>query len=252
MLQQFLTLNTFHILLVFVRLGMVFMLIPGFSASYVSPRVRLLIALTVTLVAVPLVSPVLPPLPESAAGLVRLVVLEAFIGLFLGLLAQAAVAALHLAGTAIGQNTGLMNAMVFDPVTEQQGALVIGLLANVAIVLLFVLDMHHLIIQAIVSSYSLFIPGTAPLPSDHLAVFVDQLSQAFFMGLQLAAPFIVYGILFQVTMGIMARLSPQMNVFFVSLPLQIILGLGVLMVAMPAFLMTYLAFFEDTFTRFLP
>lgn len=252
MLQEFLTLNTFHILLVFVRLGTVFMLMPGFAASYISPRVRLLIALTVTLVVVPLVSPVLPPLPESVAGLVRIVVLEAFFGLFMGMLAQGAVAALHLAGTAVGQNTGLMNAMVFDPVTEQQGALVIGLLANVSIVLMFILNLHHLIIQAVVSSYSLFIPGTAPLPLDHMALFVDQLSQAFFMGLQLAAPFILYGILFQATMGVMSRLSPQMNVFFISLPLQIILGLGVLMVALPALVMTYLAFFEGTFTRFLP
>lgn len=252
MLQQFLTLNTFHILLVFVRLGAVFMLLPGFAASYVAGRVRLLIALTVTLVVVPVVSPVLPPLPDSAADLVRMVVLEAFYGLFMGLLAQAAVAALHLAGTAIGQNTGLMNAMVFDPVTEQQGALVIGLLANITVVLMFVLDLHHLILQAVVGSYSLFLPGSAPLPFDHMTLFVDQLSRAFFMGLQLAAPFILYGILFQATMGIMARLSPQMNVFFVSLPLQIILGLGVLMIALPALVMTYLGFFEDTFTRFLP
>lgn len=252
MLQQFLTLNTFHILLVFARLGTVFMLMPGFAASYVSARIRLLIALTVTLIVVPLVSPVLPEVPESAAGLVRVVALEAFYGLFMGLLAQAAVAALHLAGTAVGQNTGLMNAMVFDPVTEQQGALVIGLLANVAIVLMFVLDMHHLMIQAVVSSYALFIPGQAPMPADHLAVLVGQLADAFAMGLQLAAPFIVYGILFQATMGIMARLSPQMNVFFIALPLQIMLGLAVLMIALPAFVMTYLAFFEGTFTRFLP
>lgn len=252
MLEQFLTLNSYHILLVFVRLGVVFMLMPGFSASYVPARIRLLIAFTATLVVVPLVSPVLPELPVSAVELIRVVVLEAFYGLFMGLLAQGAMAALHLAGTSIGRDTGLMNAMVFDPVTEQQGALVIGLLANAVIVLLFVMDMHHLIIQAAVSSYSLFVPGSNPLPADHLALFVDQLSQAFFIGLQLASPFMVYGILFQSTMGVMSRLSPQMNVFFVALPLQIILGLGVLMVAIPALMLWYLAFFEDTFTRFLP
>ncbi|MFA7430750.1 MAG: flagellar biosynthetic protein FliR [Rhodospirillaceae bacterium] len=252
MLEQFLTLNTFHILLVFVRIGTAFMLLPGFSASYVSVKIRLLIALTVTLVVVPLVSPVLPEMPESAAGLVGLIVMEAFYGAFMGLTAQAAMAALHLAGSSIAHNTGLMNAMVFDPVTEQQGALVVGFLANVAIVLLFVMDMHHLVIQAVVSSYSLFMPGTAPMSSDHLGVFTDQLSQSFFMGLQLASPFIVYAIVFQSTMGVLARLAPQMNIFFVALPLQIIMGLGMLMIALPGVMMWYLAYFEDTFTRYLP
>ncbi len=252
MLEHFLTLNTFHILLVFVRMGSVFMLLPGFAASYVSVKIRLLIALTVTLVVVPLVSPVLPDLPDTAIEMVRLILLESFYGIFMGLLAQGAMAALHLAGSSIGHNTGLMNAMVFDPVTEQQGALVVGFLANVMIVLLFVMDMHHLIIQAVVSSYAVFIPGASLLPVDHLSLFTDQLSRSFFMGLQLASPFIVYAIVFQTTMGVLARLAPQMNVFFVALPLQIILGVGMLMVAMPGLMLWYLAFFEDTFTRFLP
>lgn len=252
MLEHFLTLNTFHILLVFVRLGTVFMLLPGFSAIYVPVNVRLLLALVITLVVVSLVSPALPGLPDSAAGLIALVLGEAFIGVFMGLMAQVLMAALHLAGTSMGRDMGLMNAMAQDPVTEQQGAVIIGLLSNLAIVLMFVMDMHHLVIQAVVSTYSLFPAGAAPLASDHLAMYVGTLAQAFYIGLQLAAPFIVYALVMQVTLGVISRLSPQMNVFFIALPGQIMMGLVVFMIVLPSLMLWYLNFFEDGFTRFLP
>jgi len=160
-------------------------------------------------------------------------------------------AALHFAGTAIGRDTGMMNAMVFDPVTEQQGALVIGLLSNVAIVLVFISGLHHLMIQAVVASYTLFVPGTAPVVGDHLSVFVDTLQRSFDIGLRLASPFIVFALVFQGSMGVMARLAPQFNVFFVALPLQLMLGLGLLWVALPVIMLVFLGYFEDVLEGFI-
>ncbi len=251
MLDQYLTQNAFGLVLVFVRVGAAFLVLPGFSASYVATRFRLLLAIMITLVVYPLVLPVLPPPPGSAGGLVLLIVFEAFYGAFLGLIANMVMSALHFAGTSIGRDTGMMNAMVFDPVTEQQGALVIGLISNVAVVLILVTGLHHLMIQAIVASYSLFVPGTAPIPGDHLSVFVDSLQRAFEIGLRLASPFIMFALVFQSSMGVMARLAPQFNVFFVALPLQLMLGLGLLWVALPVFMLVFLGYFEDVLEGFI-
>lgn len=252
MLEHFLTLSTFHIALVFVRMGATFMLMPGLSAAYVPTRVRLLVALAVTLVVVPLVRPVLPDIPDTVAAIVALVVLEALYGVFLGLLGQFCMAALHLAGTSISRDISLMNAMVQDPVTAQQGAVVIGLLMNTAIVLMLVMDLHHLVIQAVVASYGVFLPGSNPLPIDHLTMLVETLSQAFLVGMQLASPFLVYAIVVQVVLGVVSRLSPQMNVFFVAMPVMIAMGLVILMIVLPSIMLWYLNFFEETYVRFLP
>jgi len=252
MLAEFLTLNAFQLVLVFARVGTAFMLLPGFSAAYVNPRLRLLLAVMVTLVVAPVLKPLLPLMPETVGALVKLVAFEATYGLFLGLVGRVLLTAIHLAGTSIGHNSGLMNAMVFDPVTEQQGALVIGLLSNIAIVSVFVMDLHHVMIEAVVASYVLFEPGTAPLAADHMAYITNVLAQSFYIGLQLAAPFLVFAVVFQATMGLMARLSPQMNVFFVALPLQVLVGLALLWVSLPAMMLWFLGYFEDTYMAFMP
>lgn len=251
MLDQYLTQNAFGLVLVFLRLGAAFMVLPGFSATYIAARFRLLLAIMVTLVVYPLVLPALPPPPTAAADLIALFIIESLYGFFMGLVASLIMAALHFAGTAIGRDTGMMNAMVFDPVTEQQGALVIGLLSNVAIVLVFISGLHHLMIQAVVASYTLFVPGTAPVVGDHLSVFVDTLQRSFDIGLRLASPFIVFALVFQSSMGVMARLAPQFNVFFVALPLQLMLGLGLLWVALPVIMLVFLGYFEDVLEGFI-
>jgi flagellar biosynthetic protein FliR len=252
MLTEFLVTHAFGGMLVFARIGTAFMFMPGISASYVSARVRVLLALAVTAALYPSVIPYLPPMPDSVWRLVLLVVAEGFYGGFMGLLAQLALSALHFAGTAIGRDSGLMNAMVFDPVTEQQGALVVGLLSNVAVVLIFALDLHHLMFMALYQSYTLFTPGSTPDGGLHLTMAVDILSRSAFLALRLAAPFLMFAVVFQTTMGLMARISPQMNIFFIALPLQIFLGLAILWVSLPAIMMWFLSFYADVFRSFLP
>jgi flagellar biosynthetic protein FliR len=252
MLTEFLVSHAYGIALVFARVGSAFMFMPGLSASYVSANIRLLLAIGVTAVIYPVVLPYLPPLPDSVWRLVLLIVAEAFYGGYMGLLAQFALSALHFAGTSIGRDSGLMNAMVFDPVTEQQGALVVGLLSNVAVVLIFAMDLHHVMFMALYESYTLFTPGRPPDVGVHLTMAVDILSRSAFLALRLASPFLMFAVVFQTTMGLMARISPQMNIYFIALPLQIFLGLAMLWVALPAIMMWFLGFYEDVFQAFLP
>jgi len=244
MLQEYLSVNVFQFLLVFTRLSVVFLLLPGISAAYVPVRVRLLFALVVAMLVLPIVQKTLPAQPEQAADLVRLIVMESVIGGFLGAVVQIIMAALELAGQMISTATGLANAMVDDPVTEEQSAIVIGLLNLTAVAIIFISGVHHFMLMAMVDSYNLFVPNTPLFTLDMLNMAAAMIDDAFYMGVRLAAPFLVFEMVFQIASGVLARLSPQLNVFFVVMPLQIILGLSILMIALPALILIFMGFLD--------
>lgn len=245
LLQEILAVNVFHFLLVFARLAVMFLLLPGISAAYVPVRIRLLFAILVTMLVLPMVQATLPAQPEAAADLVRLIIMETIIGGFLGAVVQIIMAALELAGQMISSATGLTNAMVDDPITEEQSAIVIGLLNLAAVAIIFISGVHHFMLMAMVDSYNLFIPNTPLFTRDMLNMAASLLDDAFYMGVKLAAPFLVFEMVFQIASGILARLSPQLNVFFVVLPLQIILGLSILMITMPTLILVFMGFLDN-------
>ncbi|TAL01290.1 MAG: flagellar type III secretion system protein FliR [Rhodospirillaceae bacterium] len=251
MLQDLLATNIFDFLLVFSRLSLVFFLFPGISAGYVPARLRLIVALLVTLLALPLVHDELPPQPGTPAELASLIVTEMLIGGFLGAVVQTIMSTLQLAGEVIAQSTGLTNALVDDPVTEEQSAIVIGLLDIVAVLMIFITGSHHLLISAAVDSYSLLHPGGTLFAGDMLSMASTLLGQSYAMGIRLAAPFLVFEMVFQITSGIMARLSPQLNVYFVAMPGQIALGLSILMITLPTIMLVFMRYFDENIRALL-
>jgi flagellar biosynthesis protein FliR len=250
-LNDYLALNVFHFLLVFARLSVVFLLLPGISAVYVPMRIRLVLAVLVTVLVLPLVAPLLPAQPESPAELIWLIVSESLIGGFMGALIQIIMAALELAAFMISNAVGITNALIDDPVTEEQTSIITGFLALIAVALIFITGVHHFILQAMVDSYTLLRPAQPLFTGDMLQLGARLLDQAFAMGLRLAAPFVVYELVFQVTSGVLARLSPQLNVFFVAIPGKIILGIAVLMVSLPVMMLLFMRFLETNMVNFL-
>lgn len=245
-LADYLAINIFQFMLVFARLGVVFTMLPGFSAVYVSARIRLIFALLVTVLALPMVAGVLPPQPENPADLVWMITSEIITGGFLGALVQIIMAALELAGQMIATATGITNALTDDPVTQQQSSIVIGLINLVAVTMIFITNTHHFLLSAVIDSYNLLVPGARLFTRDMLTMIGSLLDQAFYMGIKLAAPFLVFEIVFQVTSGILARLSPQLNVFFVVMPGKIFLGLAILMVSLPTIILVFLHFMDNS------
>lgn len=245
MLEQYLAINTFHFFLIFARLSIVFAMMPGVSAGYMPARFRLLIALLVTVIMLPLLKDSLPAQPTTPAELVWMIGAEILIGGFLGGFIQILMAALETAGEMISTATGLTNAFVDDLVSEEQTAIVVGLLNIVAVVLIFATGAHELFFAAVIDSYSLIAPGGDLIPGDILALASNLLVQSFYMGVKLAAPFLVFEIVFQVSNGVLARLSPQLNVFFVALPLQNLIGFAILFISLPTLMIIFLGFFEN-------
>jgi flagellar biosynthetic protein FliR len=245
MLDQILSTNVYQFLLVFSRLSLIFLLMPGISASYVPVRVRLLLGVMVSFLVMGLVKASLPEAPQSVADLAWRIMSEMLIGGFLGAVVQVIMSTLELAGNVIAQATGLTNALVDDPVTEEQSAVVIGLLDLVAVLMIFITGTHQLLIGAMVDSYNFLAPGAPLFTGDMLHMLSSLLNQCFDMALRLASPFLVFELVFQITSGVLSRLSPQLNIYFVALPGQIALGLAILMIALPTMMLVFLRFMEN-------
>ena len=245
MLAELLPEQAFSLLLVFVRLGSALMLMPGFGESYISPRVRLLLALTLTLVVQPVLPTAMPPMPASAAALFLLIFGEAFIGFFLGSVARLMMAALTIGGMMIATVTGLANALTNDPTAAQQGSIAGSFLTMLALLVILVLDLHHVLLRGIIESYQVFVPGQAILVGDISEMITRVVSKAFLLGFQIASPFVAVALIFNLALGLLSRLMPQMQVFFIAIPLQIVIGLGILLIALPAMIGWFITGFEE-------
>lgn len=249
--QQWLTTQSFGVFLIFSRLGSALSLMPGFSETYVPVRFRLILGGLLSFVLAPVLLPHLPRPPSNVSGLLLLEAEEIGIGLFIGVVARTAFNALETAGTIISMQSGLSAAVAFNPATATQGALTASFLAAVALVVIFVSDLHHLMLRAIVDSYTLFPPG-APVPiGDFADVLTRLISSSFSLGVRISAPFVVFGVIFFLGLGILARLMPQMQVFFVSQPAQILLGLIVFSGTLVAAVAVFLGSFQDAMAIFV-
>mgnify|MGYP001158769973 FL=1 len=251
MLEEILSLNVFAFLMIFARVGSAFFLFPGFRGKQVNIRTRLSIALAVSFLLTPLLIDVLPEMPGDPLVLLLILAGEILSGAVLGTSALIMFSAVQVAGTVISFVSAMANALIFDPISQQQSAIVAGFLSTTATLLLFVTDLHHVLIQALIDSYSLFKPGAPHIMGDISELIVRQVSAAFKHGVQLAAPFIVVSIVYNLALGLMTRLSPQIPIFFVAMPFQLVLSIVLLMIVMPSILLTFIAHFQDGLTPFL-
>jgi flagellar biosynthetic protein FliR len=237
--------EAFRLLLVFVRIGSAMVIMPGFAEAYVTARVRLFLGLGLSIILVGPLAPSLPPLPDEPLALARLLAAEAVLGLFIGTIAKVLFAALHIAGTTIAFHSGLAAAAIFDPNEATQGTLPGNFLTTTALVLLFVTDAHHLLVQALAASYATLPAGQA-LPWGDMAELLARLvDQAFGLGLRLAAPIVLVSVLTYLAMGILNRLMPTFQVFFIALPLQVLAAFATLMLSFAAGLLAFFAFLEN-------
>ncbi len=238
-------------MLVFMRIGSAFMTMPGIGDQFVSTRTRLLFAVAVTVVVTPVLRQYLPPEPVHVLTLALLFIGEITVGIFLGTVARLLFSALEVAGTVIASQSGLANAQMFNPAMGSQGTLPAALLGWLGLLLIFITDLHHVMIMAVVDSYTLFVPG-APLPVNDMADMVGRLvARSFVIGLQMCAPFIVTGILFALALGLLNKLAPQIQVFFLFMSAQVALGLFLFAITLSAMMMFWLNHFETTFIQFL-
>lgn len=248
MIGQLLNLNLFAFLLVFARIGTAMSIMPGFASMQVPIPIRLTLALLVSLVITPLVMEYLPGEPTQVSVLFLLLASEITIGLFLGLIPRIILAALQTAGTVISMVASMANVFVHDPVAEQQSSLISTFLSIMALTLIFVTDLHYLMLAALVDSYTLFQPVQGPMIADMSDFIAHKVAESFALGVQMSAPLIVSGLAYSVGLGVLGRLMPQLPVFFFGMPIQIVMQIYLFMVTLSAIMMVALRSLQDSLT----
>lgn len=251
MLDQFLSAGLFSYMLVFARIGSAVTLLPGFGEAYVPQRVRLGIALMLSLIVTPLVAHQLPALPGSVWAVLLLIGTETVIGLLFGTVARLLLVGLQIAGMIVAFQTSLASAIINDPASAQQGSIIGNFFIAMGVLLIFLTNMHHLLLGGLVDSYSLFVPGAMPPAGDMAELITRIVAVSFDTAMQIAAPYIVVGLVFYLGLGLLARLMPQVQVFFIAIPLQIILSFFVMMLTFSAAMMWFLDRFDATMGGFL-
>ena len=241
--------TAFVFLLLFARIGAFLMLMPALGEDMIPARMRLSFALAFTLVVYPLLSPNLPTMPDDVMAVVGLIFHELAVGLILGAIARLTVSAAQVAGSIIAFQVGLSMAMAADPTqTGIQGAIFGSFLSFLGMVLIFATDLHHLALAATFDSYMVF-PLDAPLMFDDAAqLAIRTVASAFSIGIQMAAPFIVFGLVFNLGAGILARLMPALQVFFLLMPANIFVGLALFGLLLSMMMGWYLTAFENHLT----
>jgi flagellar biosynthesis protein FliR len=245
LIEQLLTAEAFAIFLVFARVGAAFTVLPGFAEASVPVRIRLVAAAAVAFILAPVVSPGLPRLPADPLGLAALLFGEIAIGLFLGMIARISVAAMQTAGAVIGLQSGMSSATMFDPAFGQSTVVTASFMTIVALLVIFTTDMHHLMLSAIAESYGVFPAGDLPRFDDVIEAGVRVVADSFRLGVQISAPALVVGTVFFVGIGMIARLMPQMQIFFIALPAQIVIVLVATAVTLGLGLTLFLDGFRD-------
>lgn len=213
--------------LVFARVGTLVMLMPGIGERFIFSRARLSLAFFIALMLVPLARPLIK-VPTEPAGLVGLLISEILIGLVIGFSARLVMACLQSAGAIVAQTMGLGFATTIDPTGGQQNPSIGNLLTMLGITLILTSDLHHIAIVAIHESYRMLPPGGMPEMADVLALVLRAATQGFTLAVQISAPFIVFGLLFNLGLGVLARMMPALQVFFLAVPASILGGMLVL------------------------
>lgn len=251
-LQTFYLQDYYGYLLVMTRFGGFFAFAPIFSEQRINVRLRLLLTLLMTAIVAPAVSQYLPKsFPDQSLVFDLMLMGELLVGVFAALIGRVLMASLDVAGSLIGFQMSLANAFTNSPATAQQAGLPAAFISMIAILLIFVTGFHQVMIQMIVQSYALFQPGNfesfTTLSGDMAQTFTRFLSASFLLGLQVAAPVTILGLVMFSAAAIVNRLMPQIQVFFILQPLQILLGFMVLVFSLTIVLSFFIQDFASKY-----
>ena len=226
--------------LMFARVGAMLMLLPGFGEPTIPARIRLGFALMLSIAIAPALAPHMPPAPSSAWGSSGMMMGETLIGVMLGGASRLLMSALGTAGQIMGLEIGIAFAQTADPTQNQSGQIMAVFLSLMGVAMIFATGLDHMFIAGIVGSYDLIAPGGKVPLADGANLALEATSLSFRIGFQIAMPVIAAGLVFRVGMAVLSRLIPQIQVFFVVMPLQLLGGFAVIAFGLSAGMLVWL------------
>ena len=237
--------------LVFIRVGAIAVLLPGVGETAVPPRIRLTFAFLLALVLTPVVADKLPALPGSVGAMGGWVLKETLTGIVIGAVLRMMLAALAVAGEIVSLQTTLSFAQTANPLQAQPGTTLASFLTILGLTLVFATGLHRMFIGAIFNSFDLFAPAKALMVGDAAQLIVKTVGQAFATGVQLAAPVMVFSLVFNAATGLVGRVMPQFQVFFAATPLNVLMGLAIFAVSLGTVGLVWIARYQDLVALFM-
>jgi len=236
--------------LILLRVSAMTMFLPVLGHQLVPPQVKIGLMALITLLVWPVARPLVPAPPPAPVALAVLAGQEIIIGAMLAMLAQLVFAAVQLAGQIMSYQMGISIANIMDPVSQSQIPVVGQLAVVLAMLIWMTAGGHHAFLSAIADSFSI-LPVGHPWAGAGWQTLSDAAAHMFTLGLRLAAPVLLLLLFTYVALGLLSRAVPQIQIFFVSFPLTIGLGLLAFALALPAFLSLTHTGFRDA-GRFVP
>lgn|GEM_PF-1819142 len=232
-----------HFFFVFARVFGLIMGMPFLSQVEISSRFRAIACLAITLAFNPLVPDEYFSISQNLSWAFCRFLGEFSIGFFLGLIARFALAAVDFAGQIIGFSVGISSATVFNPSQANHGSVVSVFLTLAATTSFLVLDGHHMVFKNLLITYSKLPPDwfsfKSPLIHDFFKGIVELADILVRTGFQLSIPFLLVNTVLQFALGILGKLVPQIQVFFLGMSLQVLLGWFVLLISFGSMLLFY-------------
>jgi flagellar biosynthesis protein FliR len=239
-------------MLVFARIGSMVMLLPALGETNIPTRMKIAIAAMLTLIILPLHRADYQIDLDSLNPVLVMMFHEIIVGILLGATAKVTFSALQVGGAVIAQQMGLGFVTSVDPTQGEQGVLVGNFLTMLGVALVFATDSHYLVIAALNDSYAIFSPSELTPTGDMADLATRAFTAAFKIGIQLSAPFLVFGLVFNVGLGVLARLMPQMQVYFVGVPLSIMIGFFIFAFILVSMMGVFLSYFNGVMHDLTP
>ena len=235
-------------LLMLTRISGIFLISPFFGSMNIPMFFRVGIALAMSVVLFPVVDELgTPETPPSIIMFGAAVLGELFMGWLIGFVAYISFAAITMAGKVMDMQVGFAVVNVVDPTSGQQIPLIGSFLYNLAVIILLVTNGHHMLIAALVESFRA-VPLAGLEANISLALIIANFTGTIFLtGMKIAMPITFAILLTNVGLGILSRTMPQMNIFVVGIPMQLMIGLFVLSMIMPFYVLFLDVLFNEMY-----
>jgi len=222
-------------MLVIARLSGLFLIAPVFSSQMIPGRIKVMALFVLGATLTPVVTATTPEIPTGVLPLLLAVGTESVIGLALGFSVAIVFTAVQVGASLIDTSIGFSMANIIDPLNNAQATVLGSFYSLVATLAFLSVNGHHWMLAGFKRSFDMVDVGQVPDFDAMLNNLFATFSGLFAMAFQIAAPVLITLLLVDVVLGIVSRVVPQMNVFFVGIPLKIGVGLVAVIICLPAF-----------------
>ncbi|NOZ06861.1 MAG: flagellar biosynthetic protein FliR [Chloroflexi bacterium] len=222
-----------NFLLMFVRITTIFVVVPVFNTQDVPPMVKIGFSALLTFILVPAEAHALPHVPEATWPFLLMAGQEVFTGVVIGFAAVLIFSAIQIAAGLAGLQIGFRAANLVDPFMPGMGSALDQFYGWLAVLIFFAFNGHHNLIAAMAKTFEVVPVGTLQIDSLVFGRMLALLTTSFQAAVQVSIPLIGSLLLADVALGLVARTVPQVNVFFVGLPIKMGVGIGMLIFTTP-------------------